>query len=87
MSTQYCDGLRGAIVVYDPQDPHASLYDVDDGESMFILGVPFLSLTITSHAESTVITLADWYHTLARQGPKFPYVGHDSVAPELIILS
>ncbi|THH28682.1 hypothetical protein EUX98_g5501 [Antrodiella citrinella] len=38
--------------VYDPQDPQAHLYDVND--------------------ESTVITLADWYHTLARQGPRFP---------------
>nr|AID59415.1 laccase 7 precursor [Cerrena sp. HYB07] len=47
LSTQYCDGLRGAFVVYDPTDPHKALYDVDD--------------------ESTVITLADWYHTLARQ--------------------
>nr|AAO38869.1 laccase [Rigidoporus microporus] len=52
LSTQYCDGLRGAFVVYDPDDPHASLYDVDD--------------------ESTVIALADWYHGLARLGPKFP---------------
>lgn len=42
LSTQYCDGLRGAIVIYDPDDPHGALYDVDD--------------------ESTVITLADWYH-------------------------
>ncbi|KAJ8073174.1 laccase, multicopper oxidase, benzenediol:oxygen oxidorectuctase [Marasmius tenuissimus] len=46
LSTQYCDGLRGAIVVYDPQDPHAHLYDVDD--------------------DSTVITLADWYHAKAK---------------------
>ncbi|EIN05369.1 laccase 1 [Punctularia strigosozonata HHB-11173 SS5] len=45
LSTQYCDGLRGALVVYDPNDPHASLYDVDD--------------------DTTVITLADWYHALA----------------------
>nr|AAW28939.1 laccase D [Trametes sp. 420] len=30
LSTQYCDGLRGPLVVYDPDDPHASLYDVDD---------------------------------------------------------
>ncbi|GLB41431.1 putative multicopper oxidase family protein [Lyophyllum shimeji] len=44
-STQYCDGLRGALVVYDPADPHASLYDVDD--------------------DSTIITLADWYHVPA----------------------
>ncbi|KAF9459163.1 multicopper redoxase [Collybia nuda] len=46
LSTQYCDGLRGALVIYDPDDPHKDLYDVDD--------------------ESTVITLADWYHVPAR---------------------
>lgn len=45
LSTQYCDGLRGAFIVYDPQDPLAHLYDVDD--------------------DSTIITLADWYHDLA----------------------
>ncbi|KII87726.1 hypothetical protein PLICRDRAFT_176505 [Plicaturopsis crispa FD-325 SS-3] len=42
ISTQYCDGLRGALILYDPHDPHAHLYDVDD--------------------DSTIITLADWYH-------------------------
>ncbi|KAK7042868.1 multicopper oxidase/laccase [Favolaschia claudopus] len=42
LSTQYCDGLRGVMVIYDPADPNLSLYDVDD--------------------ETTVITLADWYH-------------------------
>ncbi|KAJ7601795.1 laccase [Mycena polygramma] len=42
LSTQYCDGLRGPMVVYDPNDPSKSLYDVDD--------------------ETTIITLADWYH-------------------------
>ncbi|KAF4610777.1 hypothetical protein D9613_007254 [Agrocybe pediades] len=47
---QYCDGLRGAFVIYDPNDPHKSLYDVDD--------------------ESTIITLADWYHVPSPQeGP------------------
>ncbi|KAG2035340.1 laccase B [Suillus americanus] len=40
-----CDGLRGALVIYDPLDPLAFMYDVDDA--------------------STVITLADWYHTVA----------------------
>ncbi|KAG5651439.1 hypothetical protein H0H81_008643 [Sphagnurus paluster] len=39
LSSQYVDGLRGALI-----DPHASLYDVDDAD--------------------TVITLADWYHTV-----------------------
>jgi iron transport multicopper oxidase len=27
LATQYCDGLRGPFVVYDPNDPHSSLYD------------------------------------------------------------
>lgn len=31
-ATQYCDGLRGPMVVYDPQDPHGHLYSVDDGK-------------------------------------------------------
>ncbi|KAG6889801.1 hypothetical protein C0992_004066 [Termitomyces sp. T32_za158] len=30
LSTQYCDGLRGVFVIYDPNDPHKDLYDVDD---------------------------------------------------------
>lgn len=24
---QYCDGLRGALIVYDKNDPHKDLYD------------------------------------------------------------
>ncbi|KAJ7828953.1 laccase [Mycena olivaceomarginata] len=37
LSTQYCDGLRGPLVVYDPSDPHASLYDVDDDTTVITL--------------------------------------------------
>ena len=33
---QYCDGLRGALVIYDLDDPHAALYDVDDGEIDYV---------------------------------------------------
>ncbi|KAH0578349.1 hypothetical protein H2248_003963 [Termitomyces sp. 'cryptogamus'] len=51
-SVQYCDGLRGAFIVYDPQDPYKHLYDVDD--------------------ESTIITLADWYHLVTVQHPAQP---------------
>ena len=29
---QYCDGLRGALVIEDPNDPQKHLYDVDNGE-------------------------------------------------------
>nr|UYM28067.1 laccase 3 [Trametes polyzona] len=45
LALQYCDGLRGPLVIYDPYDPQRQFYDIDD--------------------ESTVITLADWYHTAA----------------------
>ncbi|KAI0820681.1 laccase [Trametes gibbosa] len=37
LSTQYCDGLRGPMVVYDPSDPHADLYDVDDESTIITL--------------------------------------------------
>ena len=30
--TQYCDGLRGPMVIYDEHDPHRDLYDIDDGK-------------------------------------------------------
>ncbi|KAF8267114.1 laccase 1 [Lactarius quietus] len=50
--TQYCDGLRGPLVIYDANDPHLGLYDVDN--------------------ESTVITLADWYHYLSTESPAIP---------------
>ncbi|KAH7891030.1 laccase [Phlebopus sp. FC_14] len=36
-SLQYCDGLRGALVIYDPKDPHAHLYDVDDENTVIML--------------------------------------------------
>ena len=31
VAPQYCDGLRGPLVIYDPVDPMLPLYDVDDG--------------------------------------------------------
>nr|BAI66142.1 laccase [Pleurotus salmoneostramineus] len=37
LSTQYCDGLRGAFVVYDRDDPHRSLYDVDNAGTVITL--------------------------------------------------
>ncbi|KAG1814195.1 laccase [Suillus variegatus] len=44
-STQQCDGLRGPLVIYDPDDPLSYLYDVDD--------------------ETTIISIADWYHIVS----------------------
>nr|AAB63444.1 phenoloxidase [Trametes sp. I-62] len=37
LSTQYCDGLRGPLVVYDPHDPHKSRYDVDNDDTVITL--------------------------------------------------
>ncbi|KAG6916139.1 laccase, multicopper oxidase, benzenediol:oxygen oxidorectuctase [Tephrocybe rancida] len=59
LSTQYCDGLRGAFVVYDRNDPHRFRYDIDD--------------------ESTIITLADWYHE-----PAHTLLGPGKLPPESI---
>ncbi|KAF8994970.1 laccase 2 [Cyathus striatus] len=53
-STQYCDGLRGALVVYDHLDPHR------------------LRLLKLYTIESTIITLADWYHTPAPSAGRIP---------------
>ena len=36
LGTQYCDGLRGPLVVYDNNDPYRNLYDIDDGELTFL---------------------------------------------------
>ncbi|KAG1878718.1 laccase [Suillus tomentosus] len=36
-STQYCDGLRGPLVIYDPDDPHKDLYDVDDESTVLTI--------------------------------------------------
>ncbi|KZV76730.1 multicopper oxidase [Peniophora sp. CONT] len=36
-ANQYCEALRGVFVVYDPRDPHAALYDVDDESTVLTL--------------------------------------------------
>ncbi|KAJ7079894.1 hypothetical protein C8R44DRAFT_895572 [Mycena epipterygia] len=50
-------GLRGPLVVYDPDDPHLDLYDVDDGWSVFT-STP-ICLPSDVRTETTVMTLAD----------------------------
>ncbi|KAF4593553.1 laccase, multicopper oxidase, benzenediol:oxygen oxidorectuctase [Pleurotus pulmonarius] len=37
LSTQYCDGLRGAFVVYDLLDPHRLRYDIDNADTVITL--------------------------------------------------
>ncbi|PFH47612.1 multicopper oxidase [Amanita thiersii Skay4041] len=38
ITTQYCDGLRGALIIYDPNDPLKHLYDVDNEKTVITLG-------------------------------------------------
>ncbi|KIM58002.1 laccase [Scleroderma citrinum Foug A] len=37
LSAQYCDGLRGPLVIYDDDDPLADMYDVDDASTVIML--------------------------------------------------
>ncbi|PAV23691.1 laccase [Pyrrhoderma noxium] len=37
LATQYCDGLRGPLIIYNPDDPLADLYDVDDDTTIITL--------------------------------------------------
>ncbi|KAG2127639.1 laccase [Suillus bovinus] len=34
---QYCDGLRGALIIYNPKDPYRFLYDIDDESTVITL--------------------------------------------------
>ncbi|TFK45808.1 Cu-oxidase-domain-containing protein [Heliocybe sulcata] len=36
-SDQYCDGLRGPLVIYDPNDPYKHMYDVDDESTVITI--------------------------------------------------
>ncbi|TEB28872.1 laccase 2 precursor [Coprinellus micaceus] len=57
--SQYCDGLRGAMVIYDPNDPHRHLYDVDDDSTVLTVGDwyhgPAPSLSAVPTPNSTLI--------------------------------
>ncbi|KAG5652312.1 Acyl-coenzyme A oxidase 2 [Sphagnurus paluster] len=59
LSTQYCDGLRGAMVVYNPADPHLSLYDEDNDNTVITLGdwyhVPAPSAGLVPTPQATLI--------------------------------
>jgi len=60
-SVQYCDGLRGPLVIYDPDDPLAYMYDVDDASTVITLAdwyhavAPVLRHTIGVKADSSLI--------------------------------
>ena len=54
--------MTANVHIQDPEDPLKHLYDVDDGMS----SSKFTRVQcIDGHIDSTIITLADWYHDLA----------------------
>ncbi|KAG5641835.1 Acyl-coenzyme A oxidase 2, partial [Asterophora parasitica] len=71
-STQYCDGLRGPFVVYDDNDPHRGLYDVDNEHTVITVGewyhTPAPSVVGIPSANSTLINGKG----RADQGPVVP---------------
>ncbi|KAF8585860.1 multicopper oxidase [Ramaria rubella] len=38
LSVQYVDGLRGPLIIYDPDDPQKDLYDIDDESTIIQIG-------------------------------------------------
>ncbi|KAJ6480709.1 Cu-oxidase-domain-containing protein [Mycena vitilis] len=48
LSVQYIDGFRGPLIVYDPADPLAHLYDVDDVNTIIQLGDWWHNTTLSS---------------------------------------
>ncbi|KAJ6454865.1 laccase 3, partial [Mycena sanguinolenta] len=59
LSTQYCDGLRGPLVIYDPNDPQKHLYDIDDESTIITLSdwyhYPFIKHPTVPVFNSTLI--------------------------------
>ncbi|KAI9511059.1 laccase [Russula earlei] len=58
---QYCDGVRGPLVIYDPNDPQARLYDVDNENTVITLAdwyhdvSAITSQNLTPQFDSTLI--------------------------------
>ena len=48
LSAQYCDGLRGPLVIYDPDDPLKYMYDVDDRASWNLFFILQMNSTLPS---------------------------------------
>ncbi|KAJ7029887.1 Cu-oxidase-domain-containing protein [Mycena alexandri] len=80
LSVQYADGLRGVVVIYDPEDAQAHLYDVDDESTIWTVAdwwhntsvsglAGYLATQIIPVADSGLFNAAGRYNT----GPLTPY--------------
>ncbi|KAL0571166.1 hypothetical protein V5O48_010793 [Marasmius crinis-equi] len=80
LSVQYVDGLRGPLIIYDPQDPQRHLYDVDDATTVVTLADWWHNSSVDSLAffkahdmipvaDSSLVNGAGRFNT----GPKVPF--------------
>ncbi|KAJ7464453.1 Cu-oxidase-domain-containing protein [Mycena latifolia] len=80
LSMQYADGLRAPLIIYDPADPLAHLYDVDDESTILTVAdwwhnssIPLLA----SYVATQIIPVADTplFNAAGRfnGGPETPY--------------
>jgi len=62
LSVQYVDGLRGPLIIYDPDDPLQHLYDVDDLSTVIQIGDwwqnPTLGL-LTGYEATGIVPVSD----------------------------
>ncbi|KAJ7464445.1 Cu-oxidase-domain-containing protein [Mycena latifolia] len=62
LSMQYADGLRGPLIIYDPHDPQAHLYDVDDETTIWFISDWWHNSTIPmleSYEATQIIPVSD----------------------------
>jgi len=55
LSTQYCDGLRGPLVIYDPFDAQRNLYDFDDESTVITIGDWYHLPALQAFADKTIV--------------------------------
>ncbi|KAF7362996.1 Laccase I [Mycena venus] len=78
LSTQYCDGVRGPLVIYDPEDPQKYLYDIDDASTVITLADWYHYASKTAPppnlpvSNSTLINGWSEFHTVFLYRPGLP---------------
>ncbi|KAJ7125986.1 Cu-oxidase-domain-containing protein [Mycena epipterygia] len=80
LSLQYADGLRGVVIIYDPEDPQKHLYDVDDASTIWTVADWWHNTSISgliSYNLTQIIPVADsgLFNGAGRfnGGPEVPY--------------
>lgn len=82
LGEQYCDGIRGGLVVYDPEDPNRCEYDSKFKPFCIDIRTIWLGFAVDDGmcqaqksiapnvcVESTIISLSEWCEPLFRGRP------------------